>query len=156
MYERTLQSALRYLATVPGGSARVRDVWTSVRKEAKAGSFEECSLADFAALLDADIRFDIVGNGFNPDETSAETLDEQDRGLFDLGFCATCTVRLRTSLESEESDEMPSITHRHLSETRPVPAAAPGKKGSGVRPKKRRTLTPKTVHRARGRKISHS
>ncbi len=121
MYERTIQSAVRYLASVPGRSAAIRDVWSSVRSEARAARLEECSLADFTALLDADTRFALTAESVDPDNFEAPVSDDE-KDMVALGFNPECSVRLRTHADEEEGEDMPTIVHRHLSETKPVTA----------------------------------
>lgn len=121
MYERTLHSAVRHLATVPHHTVPMKELWLSVTREAEAAAIEKCSLADFAALLDADSRFDILGNGFDPGDSSLDDAPAEVRELSDLGFCPTCSVRLRVMRDGEDGEEMPSIVHKHLSETKRHP-----------------------------------
>jgi len=119
MYERTLQSAVRYLATVPKHTVSIRELWEAAVREARAVHEDPCALPDFATLLDADARFRILDDGILSDEDGAE--DSPDSAaLSDLGFSASCLVTLRRGAEPDDGDEMPSIVHRHLSETKPV------------------------------------
>lgn len=124
MYERTLQSAVRYLATIPRHTVPMRDLWDAVTKESRASNIEECTLPDFAALLEADARFAILENGFDPGDLDLESFDDEGRELFDLGFSPACLVTLRGEREGEDHDEMPSIVHKHLSETKPLKVPA--------------------------------
>ena len=119
MYERTLQSAVRYLATIPRHTVPMRELWTAVSREARASKIEECALPDFAALLEADTRFTILDNLFDLDDMDLDGYDEERREMIDLGFSPTCLVTLRLELEGEDGEEMPSIVHKHLSETKP-------------------------------------
>ncbi len=120
MYERTLQSAVRYLATIPKHVIPMTELWEAVTRESRASEIEECALPDFAALLEADTRFEILENGYDPGEIDADGLDGEKRELFDLGFSPACLVALRLDLEGEDGEEMPSIVHKHLSETKPT------------------------------------
>ena len=120
MYERTLKSALRYLATVPHHTVPMKDLWSAVTREARASKIEECGLPDFAALLEADIRFTVLENGYHPEDIDFDDMDDERRAMFDLGFAPNCLVTLRLDLESDDGEEMPSIVHKHLSETKPA------------------------------------
>ncbi len=136
MYERTLHSAVRYLATVPRHTVPIRDLWDAVTKESRASNIEECALPDFAALLEADARFAILENGFDPEEIDLDLMDDEGRELLDLGFSPLCLVTLRREPEGEDSEEMPSIVHKHFSETKPL--KVPGDRSSNGRTRRSR------------------
>lgn len=90
-----------------------------------------CSLPDFAALLEADARFEFIRTKRidEDDEDLEETSSDED--LARLGFLSASNVCLRRKtrpIVEEDVDEMPSISTRHLSETRSVaPRSAPGR-----------------------------
>lgn len=93
-----------------------------------------CSLPDFAALLEADARFEFIRS--KRSEEDEEDLEEtsSDEDLARLGFLSESNVCLRRKVRpivEEDVDEMPSISTRHLSETR----AATPRSGQGRDPR---------------------
>jgi hypothetical protein len=84
-----------------------------------------CALPDFAALLEADPRFEFIRMKALDDEEVEDDVDEADEDLVNLGFLTESTVclrRARRARPEEDVEEMPSISTRHLSETRSVNA----------------------------------
>jgi len=139
VYEKTLQTAERLLAVRPSSPVPVRDLWQSVCKEAQAGKIEPCTLPDFAALLEADPRFEFFQKDFSDEELDARPESDGDNELKSLGFLTESTVRLKSARsvrDVDEEEEIPSISFRHLSETAPSRMVGQKKPISQKGPKK--------------------
>lgn len=155
VFERILQVAARLLASKPSAVLSVRSLWESVAEESRKAGFEMCELPDFAALLEADARFEFIRiKTLDGDEPEGD-LDEADEELINLGFLTESTVCLRRSRRTrteEDGDEMPSISTRHLSETRSVlPRPSSGKADRSSRGKTGQRGPSKSSGRRRSR-----
>lgn len=119
MFERTLHAAAQVLAAGSSTPVPLRSLWESVSKQSRADGFEMCALADFAAMLECDPRFHVDRS----DGAAGEDADEEERedDLVKMGIWSAWTVSLRRRVRpADDDDEMPSLTLRHLSETRSV------------------------------------
>ena len=133
MFEHILQVAARLLAAKPSTVLPVRSLWESVSKESRKAGFEMCSLPDFAALLEADVRFEFIHVKRAEEEIEVEEEISTDEDLAKLGFFSEGTVCLRRKsrpVQEDDVDEMPSISTRHLSETRFVSPRNPAGKNT--------------------------
>lgn len=151
MYERTLQTAERLLAVRPSSLVPVRDLWRSVCKETRSRNGESCTLPDFAALLEADPRFDFIQREMTDEELDALQDPEGDNELKNLGFLTESSVRLKSARplrDADDDEEIPSITLRHLSETAPVRPVIPKK--SPVRSAPKKSVAAQRTTRSRG------
>ncbi len=131
MFERILQVAARLLAARPSAILSVRALWESVAQESRQAGFEMCALPDFAALLEADPHFEFIRIKTMDGDEPEDDLDEADEELVNLGFLTESTVclrRPRRTRTEDDADEMPSISTRHLSETRSVTPRPPAGK----------------------------
>jgi hypothetical protein len=131
VFERILQLAVRLLAAKPAAALSVRSLWESVSQESRKAGIEMCALPDFAALLEADPRFEFIRIKTLDENEQVDDLDEADEELINLGFLTESTVCLRRPRRApteEDVDEMPSISTRHLSETRSVTPRPPAGK----------------------------
>ncbi len=146
MFEHILQVAARLLSAKPSSALPVRMLWESVSQESRKAGFDMCTLPDFAALLEADARFEFIRSKRIDDEEEDLNEPPADEELARLGFFSEGTVCLRRKVRpvaDDDVDEMPSISTRHLSETRSVaPRAAAGRE---PRPPKGKTTTNKSA-----------
>jgi hypothetical protein len=122
VFERTLHAAAQVLAAGSSTPVPLRSLWESVSKQSRSDGFEMCALADFAAMLECDPRFHVD----RPDGAAGEEPDEEERedDLVKMGIWSAWKVSLRRHARptEDDEDEMPSLTLRHLSETRSVGA----------------------------------
>jgi hypothetical protein len=121
VFERTLHAAAQVLAAGSSTPVPLRSLWESVSKRSRADGFEMCALADFAAMLECDPRFHVD----RADDVDGETGEEErEDDLVNMGIWSSWTVSLRRLVRQPEDDEdeMPSLSLRHLSETRSVGA----------------------------------
>lgn len=122
MFERTLHAAAKMLAAGSSTPVPLRSLWESVSKQSRADGFEMCALADFAAMLECDPRFQVDRTDGASGDDGVE--EERDDDLVKMGIWSAWTVSLRRAVKpvEDDDDEMPSLTLRHLSETRSVGA----------------------------------
>lgn len=106
MYERSLNETERILATHRDVVVPVKEIWLEVSYQAQLQRFEVPPVADFAALLEGDERFeffpagDELGDGYVEPTEDDET--EYIPDLERLGFYSEDRVRLRNIEVSEE------------------------------------------------------
>lgn len=150
MFERTLHAAAQVLAAGSSTPVPLRSLWESVSKRSRADGFEMCALADFAAMLECDPRFHVDRSDGAVGEDAEE--EEREDDLVNMGIWSAWTVSLRRRARpaEDDEDEMPSLTLRHLSETRSVGAKV-GSNGTH-RPPRGTTSAKKPVSRTSKRR----
>ena len=111
MYERCLNEAELILNVQQEPLVPVRKVWEEISRRAKMKGFEVASLSDFSAMLEGDIRFQIVPGQIKIQEDE-EVLPDIE--IEQLGFFAEDRVKLRSKkiiepIVSEDEEEVGSI-----------------------------------------------
>ncbi len=155
MFEHTLQVAARLLSAKNSSALPVRTLWEYVSQESRKAGFDMCTLPDFAALLEADVRFEFIRSKRIDDEDEDLSESPADEDLARLGFFSESTVCLRRKVRpvaDDDVDEMPSISTRHLSETRSVtPRASTGRESRSPKGKTVPSKSSKTGGKRRSR-----
>lgn len=100
MFEHCLNEAERFLASDKDVIVSVKKVWMQVGKHGKKQGFDTPSLADFTAMLEADMRFEFMSSQPPGDGMFKETVGKEqtveEAEMESLGFYSGDRVKLRS------------------------------------------------------------
>jgi hypothetical protein len=163
VYERCLNEAEYVLVAENEDLVSVKSLWNAVLRRGKNQGFDVPMLADFAALLEGDRRFDIIPTEEKDTQLDSFEGNEEEVGEMEkLGVSPEDRVRLHrrsNSSEVEADEEITSIhrvkasrpakTNAASSHRKPAKKAAPKKRRPVASPARKRAVKRVVVKKAR-------